>query len=92
MGQIERAQGLIQARSNITQEIKSRTERLKQVARYRGAADTSPTMDSVAFCEGDVLGGEALAAGAAPGTGTGAARMPNVLAGDTWDLFRILLR
>ncbi|TLY80731.1 MAG: hypothetical protein E6K49_01485 [Gammaproteobacteria bacterium] len=90
MQQIEHAQGLIQARNNITQEIKSRTERLKQVARYRGAADTSPTMDSVAFSEGDVLGGEALAAGAAPGTG--AARMPNVLAGDTWDLFRILLR
>ena len=84
MGQIERAQGLIQARSNITQEIKSRTERLKQVARYRGAADTSPTLESLAFSEGDVLGGEAV--------GAGAARMPNVLAGDTWDLFRILLR
>jgi len=31
-----------------------------------------------------VLGGEA--------PGAGAAGMPNVLAGDTWDLFRILLR
>jgi hypothetical protein len=84
MAQIERAHSLIQNRANIAQEIKSRTERLKQVARYRGPGDTSPTAESLAFSEGDVLGREAL--------GVIAARMPNVLAEDIWDLFRILLR
>jgi hypothetical protein len=75
---------LIQGRGNIAQEITSRTERLKQVARYRGPTDTSPTAESLAFSEGDVLSNEPL--------GATAARMPNVLAEDTWDLFRILLR
>jgi hypothetical protein len=84
MMQIDRAQALIQSRSNIAQEIRSRTERLKQLARYRGPNDTSPTAESLAFSEGDVLGSEAL--------GASAARMPNVLAEDTWDLFRILVR
>jgi hypothetical protein len=84
MAQTDRGQALIQGRASIAQEIKSRTERLKQVARYRGTADTSPTADSLAFSEGDVLGGEAI--------GASAARMPNVIAEDTWDLFRILLR
>lgn len=84
MAEIERARGLLQGRNSIAQEIKTRSDRLKQVARYRGPADTSPTSDSLAFSEGDVLDAEA--------TGASAARMPNVLAEDTWDLFRILLR
>jgi len=84
MRQIDAAHSMIQARTNIAQEITSRTERLKQVARYRGQADTSPTAESLAFSEGDVLDNTPV--------GAGAARMPNVLAEDTWDLFRILLR
>jgi hypothetical protein len=84
MREIESAMGLIQGRAKIAQEIASRTERLKPVARYRGATDTSPTSDSLAFSEGDVLANEPM--------GTRSARMPNVLAEDTWDLFRILLR
>jgi hypothetical protein len=83
MREIENAQTVIQARANIAQEITSRSERLKQVARYRGPTDTAPTTDSLAFSEGDVLANEPV--------GT-SARMPNVLAEDTWDLFRILLR
>ncbi len=79
--EIENAYALIQARTNIAQEIKARSDRLKQVARYRNAPDTTPTTDSIALSEGDVL-----AAGA---TGL---RVPNVLAEDTWDLYRILLR
>ena len=59
-------------------------DRLKPVARYRNAADTAPTADSLAFSEGDVLDTDPL--------GASAAGMPNVLAEDTWDLFRILLR
>jgi hypothetical protein len=84
MAEIARARALLQARTNIAQEVKARSERLKQIARYRGANDTSPMPESIAFSEGDVLAGETL--------GASAARMPNVLAEDTWDLFRILLR
>ncbi|MFL6599968.1 MAG: hypothetical protein ACJ8R9_01410 [Steroidobacteraceae bacterium] len=84
MREIENAQTVIQARTNIAQEIASRSERLKQVARYRGPTDTAPTVNSLAFSEGDVLTSEPV--------GATAARMPNVLAEDTWDLFRILLR
>jgi hypothetical protein len=84
MRDIEKAMMLIQVRGNIAQEIMARTDRLKQVARYRGPTDTSPTSDSLAFSEGDVLTNEPI--------GAHSARMPNVLAEDTWDLFRILLR
>jgi hypothetical protein len=81
MREIEKALALIQNRANIAQEIASRTERLKKVAKYRGPSDTSPTPDSIAFSEGDVMSNDPMGA-----------RMPNVLAEDTWDLFRILLR
>jgi hypothetical protein len=84
MADIARARTLLQARTNIAQEVKVRSERLKQISRYRSQNDTSPTPESVAFGEGDVLAGETL--------GASAARMPNVLAEDTWDLFRVLLR
>ncbi|MEP7244387.1 MAG: hypothetical protein ABI885_12005 [Gammaproteobacteria bacterium] len=84
MAEVARATVIIQARTNITQEVTARSERLKQVARYRSSNDSSPTPESLAFSEGDVLAGETL--------GVSAARMPNVLAEDTWDLFRVLLR
>jgi hypothetical protein len=84
MAEIARARALIQARTNIAQEVKTRGDRLKQIARYRSERDTSPTPESLAFSEGDVLAGETL--------GASAARMPNVLAEDTWDLVRVLLR
>jgi hypothetical protein len=84
MEEIDSARGLLLGRANIAQELKARSERVKQVARYRSPADTSPMSDSVAFAEGDILDHEA--------TGTLSARMPNVLGEDTWDLFRILLR
>jgi hypothetical protein len=85
MGQIARAQRLLAARAGLAEEIRARTERLKTVARYRAAGDSAPLVDSLAFSEGDVLTSGALGAVAA-------ARLPNVLAEDTWDLFRILLR
>ena len=84
MEEIERARGLVQGRTNIVQEVKTRSERIKQIARYRTPADTSPMSDSLAFGEGDVMDTDA--------TGVGANRLPNVLGEDTWDLFRILLR
>jgi hypothetical protein len=85
MGQITRAQKLLAAREGLTGEIRARTERLKGVVRYRGPADSAPLTDSIALSEGDVLASGPLGNAAA-------ARLPNVLADDVWDLFRILLR
>jgi hypothetical protein len=84
MAEIARARAILQGRANIAQEVKVRSERLKQVARYRNSTDATPIPESIAFSEGDVLAGETL--------GASAARMPNVLAEDTWDVFRVLLR
>jgi hypothetical protein len=84
MGQITRAHQLISERNGVADEIKVRSDRLQRVVRYRGANDTSPVADSIAMSEGDVLVTEAL--------GGDTAKLPNVLADDTWDLFRILLR
>jgi hypothetical protein len=84
MGQIARAQRLINERTGWAAEIKTRVPRLQTAARYRGDADTAPLADSLAFSEGDVL---ALAA-----LGAEVEKLPNVLAEDTWDLFRVLLR
>ncbi len=75
----------LQTKSSIAQDVKERSDRLNAIARYRSASDTTPGADSVAFGEGDMLAGQPLA-------GKRAARMPNVLAEDTWDLFRVLLR
>jgi hypothetical protein len=85
MAEIDEAYALIQSRNNIAQEIKARSDRIKQVARYRNAPDTTPAGDSIALSEGDVLSSPAAGGGARAG-------LPNVLAEDTWDLFRILLR
>jgi hypothetical protein len=84
MGQISRAQTLLAGRDGLTEEIRTRSERLKSVARYRSTGDSTPLVESLAFSEGDVLAVGALALNAAP--------LPNVLAEDTWDLFRVLLR
>jgi hypothetical protein len=84
MADIERASALIQGRTNVANEVKDRCERLRKLARYRHENDTVPTSESLAFSEADAL--------ATPAAGASAARMPNVLAEDTWDLFRVLLR
>jgi hypothetical protein len=85
IAQIAKGRTALQAKSNIAQDVKARTDRLKQISKWRHPADTVPTTESLALSEGDVM--ENQAAGRAT-----AARMPNVLAEDTWDLFRILLR
>jgi hypothetical protein len=85
MGQISRAQQLLSARgAGLGEQIRVRSERLKRVARYRAANDSSPIVDSLAASADDAL------AGSTPAVGAWAA--PNVLAEDTWDLFRVLLR
>ena len=83
MGQIQRAQRLLERREELGADVRSRVVRLQQAARYRGAADSAPLTESIVASEGDVLGS------APQGS---AARVPNVLAEDTWDLFRVLLR
>jgi hypothetical protein len=57
MAHIQRAQRLLNSRDNLAGEIRAHTERLKPSVRYRGAADTAPTSDSVAAAgELNVLG------------------------------------
>jgi hypothetical protein len=84
IAQIARGRMALQAKSNIAQDVKARTDRLKQVSKWRNQADTVPTTESLAQSEGDVMENQA--------SGRTTTRMPNVLAEDTWDLFRILLR
>jgi hypothetical protein len=83
MGNITRANRLIADRAGFAAQIRERGERLKKIARYRGANDGTPLTESLAQSEDDVLTGLPPAV---------AAQLPNVLAEDTWDLFRILLR
>lgn len=84
MAEIARARTMLFARSNIAQEVKVRSERLKQQVRYRNPTDTTPAPDSISFSEGDVMAVQAV--------GANAKRLPNVLTEDSWDLFRVLLR
>lgn len=84
MADIDRAKAVLQQRGTLSQDIRVRVDRLRQLAKYRHNSDTVPTVDSVGFAEGDVLE-------QAP-TGAAALKLPNVLADDTWDLFRVLLR
>lgn len=82
---IARARGILESKVNVAQDVKGRSESLRQLARYRNGMDTTPTPESVSLGETDVLAGAPLGAQVA-------VRMPNVLAEDTWDLFRVLLR
>jgi hypothetical protein len=83
MGCVSRAHALIEEPA-MAAEIAARTERLKRLAAYRSPNDSTPLPDSLAFSAGDILASDAL--------GTSAGQLPNVLAEDIWDLFRILLR
>jgi hypothetical protein len=84
MSDIVKARHLLKQRTGITQEVAQRTERLRGTAAYLGEHETVPIPESVGVSEGDVL--------AHGSQGVTASRLPNVLAEDTWDLFRALLR
>jgi DNA repair exonuclease SbcCD ATPase subunit len=84
MADIARAKAVLQHRSQLSQELRTRTDRLRQLARYRDGGETVPTPESIGMAEGDVLDRGAQ--------GASATRLPNVLAEDTWDLFRVVLR
>jgi hypothetical protein len=85
MGQIQRAQQLLAAREGISAQIRAGSQRLKPTVRYRSSTDSTPVNESLNPSEGDVLAQRALA-------GIDLRALPNVLAEDTWDLFRVLLR
>jgi len=84
IAQIGDARALLVARVNVAPDVRARADRLKQVGRYRNPADTTPTVESISINEGDVHGANPV--------DVQAVRLPNVLAEDTWDLYRILLR
>lgn len=84
MADIARARAVLQQRGQLSPELRARTDRLRQLAKYRNPEDSMPTVDSIGMAEGDVLD--------RGGQGANAAHLPNVLGEDTWDLFRVVLR
>lgn len=84
MAEIARGQALLAQRIDVGAELRVRTERLVRSARYRADDDAIPVPESAAPLAGDVL--------SRPAQGTRAPQIPNVLAEDVWDVYRILLR
>jgi DNA repair exonuclease SbcCD ATPase subunit len=84
MSDIVKARNLLKQRAGISQEVGQRTDRLRTTAAYLGENETVPIPESVGVSQGDIL--------AHGSQGVTASRLPNVLAEDTWDLFKILLR
>jgi hypothetical protein len=84
MSDIVKARNVLRQRSGLTQEVSQRTERLRATAAYLGEGETVPIPESCGVSEGDVL--------AHGSQGVTASRLPNVVAEDTWDLFKVLLR
>ncbi len=84
MNDIVKARNLLQQRGGITQEVAQRTERLRATAAYPGEFETVPIPESCAVSEGDVI--------THGSQGVSAARLPNVMAEDSWDLLKVLLR
>jgi hypothetical protein len=84
MSDIVKARNVVRQRAGLTQEVAQRSERLRSTAAYLGENETVPIPESCGVAEGDVL--------AHGSQGVTAAKLPNVLAEDTWDLFKVLLR
>jgi hypothetical protein len=84
MSDIVKARSLLRQRGGVMQEVAQRTERLRSTATYLGDFEAVPIPESCGVSEGDIL--------AHGSQGVTAAKLPNVLAEDTWDLFKVLLR
>jgi hypothetical protein len=84
MSDIVKARNVVRQRAGLTQEVALRSERLRSTAAYLGENEAVPIPESCGVAEGDVL--------AHGSQGVTAARLPNVVAEDTWDLFKVLLR
>ncbi len=52
------ARGLLQQRANLPQDVKQRSDRLHELAKYRNGGDTVPVAESLASAQG---GSKALA-------------------------------
>jgi len=52
------ARGLLQQRTSLSQDVKQRSERLHELAKYRNGDDTVPVAESLASAQG---GSKALA-------------------------------
>lgn len=84
MSDIVKARNLLKQRSGIIQDVGARSDRLRGSAAYLSDFDTVPIPESCGVSEGDVL--------AHGSYGVTAAKLPNVVAEDTWDLFKVLLQ
>ena len=84
MSDIVKARNLLKQRSGIMQEVGARSDRLRGSAAYLSDFDTVPIPESCGVSEGDVL--------AHGSHGVTSAKLPNVVAEDTWDLFKVLLQ
>jgi hypothetical protein len=84
MSDIVKARNLLKQRNGLMQEVAQRTERLRGSAAYLGDFETVPIPESCGVAEGDVL--------AHGSQGVTAAKLPNVVAEDTFELFKVLLR
>jgi hypothetical protein len=83
MSDVVKARNLLKQRNGLMQEVGQRSERLRATAAYLGECDAIPIPESCAISEGDVLAHGAH--------GVTAAKLPNVLAEDTWDVQKVLL-
>jgi DNA repair exonuclease SbcCD ATPase subunit len=83
MIEVQRARAALEVRNGLTQEVGTRVDRIKKTARYRSGTETVPMAESIAISEGDVM--EQKPQGAHAG------RLPNVIAEDSFDLFKVLL-
>lgn len=83
MSDIVKARNLLKQRSGMTQELAARSERLRGSAAYLGDHETVPIPESCGVSEGDVLTHGSY--------GITSAKLPNVVAEDTWDLMKVLL-
>jgi hypothetical protein len=84
MSDIVKARNVVRQRGGLMQEVAQRSERLRSTAAYLGENETVPIPESCGVGEGDVL--------AHGSQGVTAAKLPNVVGEDTWDLFKVLLR
>lgn len=84
MSDIVKARHLLKQRGGLMQEVGVRSERLRSTAAYLGEHETQPIPESCGISEGDIL--------AHGSNGVTAAKLPNVLAEDTWDLLKVLLQ
>lgn len=84
MSDVVKARNVLRQRNGLQQEVAPRGERLRGSAVYLGENETVPIPESCGIAEGDVF--------THGSQGVTAAKLPNVLAEDTWDLLKILLR